>query len=422
MEKNTALQNKIYLLVPFEKKDSVKKLGAKWDPENKGWYIDHPLISKKFNKWLPEMYKHSSQPPFIRLNFFPMATSGHNVRSTWKSDEWDAFREQLINLTGNRCTICGEKNQNPKNEYIDAHCHEHWEFEIDYTHKTGIQRLKEFTPLCQQCHDAVHINILRNKKEKDSAYEAKYLNAFHHLCAVNRWQDRECELKIEAEISQLKEYQDFNWKVDISLAVTLYKTLLDTELSNTITAINCYKNSNKDNDHSTLNKSDDFCEAEEHSTLSIPDGNQDTNTFSNDTPKKKTKKVNDNKSFLSEKVNKVQPNNENIQEPKQIIKNINLNSRNIEKLLIGLIILILGTYVYFSISRPSEGPQTASLPPKTVQPVYIDNPPTLQKNMNKPKSTQEKPKNQYRKCEPVRGQPGAKMCQDHNGQWHLIKP
>ncbi len=31
---------RIYLVVPFEKKDEVKALGAKWDPEKKKWYIN----------------------------------------------------------------------------------------------------------------------------------------------------------------------------------------------------------------------------------------------------------------------------------------------------------------------------------------------------------------------------------------------
>lgn len=425
MKNDSNKKNKIYLLVPFEKKDSVKKLGARWDSENKGWYIDHPLISKKFNKWLPEMYKHSSQPPFIRLNFFPMATSGHNVRSAWETNEWTALREQLINLTGNRCTICGHRSQNKKDEYIDLDCHEHWEFEVDYKNRTGIQRLKEFIPLCKECHRAAHINILRNKKEKNSLYDSEYLNAFQHLCIVNRWQERECEINIENEISKLTEYQNFNWSVNISIAVTLYKTLVSTELSNTNTDINCYKNQNKENtNYSMLDESDDIYEIEEQGTL---DNHNKHNVYSLTAftlPDEALKQdyFQNNASLKSTKLKNIELHRETSNQAIQNINNVNPKATNVKKLLSGIALIILGTYAYFSLSRPSEPPQSASLTPQSTNPVKIDISAPPQENTNQPKQISKKPQNPYRKCEPVRGQPGAKMCQDHNGQWHLISP
>ena len=40
----------VYLKVPFDDKDEVKSLGARWDPDKKSWYCNKSDIDK-FNKW-----------------------------------------------------------------------------------------------------------------------------------------------------------------------------------------------------------------------------------------------------------------------------------------------------------------------------------------------------------------------------------
>ncbi|MBP9693342.1 MAG: hypothetical protein KBE16_01350 [Alphaproteobacteria bacterium] len=414
MEKETNYPNRIYLLVPFSEKDKVKKLGARWDPDNEGWYIDSPLVRKKFNEWLPEMYKHSSEPPFVRLNFFPMATSGHNVRSVWNTDEWNTLRKQLILRKGNRCSICGQRNQNDKGEDIDLECHEHWDFEPDYTQQKGIQRLIEFILLCKQCHTATHIHILQDKKEKDSAYELEYTNAFYHLCCVNRWQVRECELTIEQEILKLKEFEKLNWVVDISVAITLYKTLVNSELSNKSTIINCYKSQDKKN-------SDDLYEADEHYLPSVSNLNSHPTVIASEEILKQKDLLNASPlKFTKHKNTATHSKKQNSAIP--IINNTSTSKINPEKFVAGIVLTILVIYAYLYLSKPSTPLQSAALPPQSTQPIKVDIPTPPQENTRKPNSEAKKSQNQYRKCEPVQGQPGAKMCQDQRGQWHLITP
>ncbi len=36
---NTSVSTKIYMNVPFSKNEEIKKLGGKWDNNNKKWYI-----------------------------------------------------------------------------------------------------------------------------------------------------------------------------------------------------------------------------------------------------------------------------------------------------------------------------------------------------------------------------------------------
>ncbi len=39
--------------IKFSEKDSVKVLGAKWDPAKKRWYVPEHLLLAPFAKWLP---------------------------------------------------------------------------------------------------------------------------------------------------------------------------------------------------------------------------------------------------------------------------------------------------------------------------------------------------------------------------------
>lgn len=45
---------KIYLEVPFEQEDIVKKLGSKWDKEKKQWYIPENVDPLTLDRWMPD--------------------------------------------------------------------------------------------------------------------------------------------------------------------------------------------------------------------------------------------------------------------------------------------------------------------------------------------------------------------------------
>jgi hypothetical protein len=46
-----------YLEVPYEEKDQAKRLGARWDPAAKHWFIDPTRTEPdQFNRWLPEQH------------------------------------------------------------------------------------------------------------------------------------------------------------------------------------------------------------------------------------------------------------------------------------------------------------------------------------------------------------------------------
>jgi len=44
----------IFLKVPFKEKEKAKRLGAKWDPVAKAWYLPEGVNPNSFSQWLPE--------------------------------------------------------------------------------------------------------------------------------------------------------------------------------------------------------------------------------------------------------------------------------------------------------------------------------------------------------------------------------
>ena len=51
----------LFLEVPFAQKDSVKRLGAKWDGATRKWYIPHGMDVHLFSRWWPEALKLKMQ-------------------------------------------------------------------------------------------------------------------------------------------------------------------------------------------------------------------------------------------------------------------------------------------------------------------------------------------------------------------------
>lgn len=48
------MSNLVFLEVPFEDKDEVKSLGAKWHSDRKKWFVPSDKDSQPFGKWIPE--------------------------------------------------------------------------------------------------------------------------------------------------------------------------------------------------------------------------------------------------------------------------------------------------------------------------------------------------------------------------------
>jgi|APGre2960657373_1045057.scaffolds.fasta_scaffold09508_3 hypothetical protein len=80
---NTTNNTKKYtLLVPFDDKDIVKKLGAKWDSVNKNWYFMGDLPE--------ELQKYKSYPVFIEYDDKDL------FKTKYKSLRWNPTKKNWL--------------------------------------------------------------------------------------------------------------------------------------------------------------------------------------------------------------------------------------------------------------------------------------------------------------------------------------
>lgn len=58
---------RINLQVPFSEKDEAKRLGARWDPDKKVWYISEGMPITPFQNWLPAETVINVRSPFYAI-------------------------------------------------------------------------------------------------------------------------------------------------------------------------------------------------------------------------------------------------------------------------------------------------------------------------------------------------------------------
>lgn len=56
-------ESKTWLSVPFDEKDEAKALGARWDRQEKSWFVQAGVALEPFERWLPENRPSRQEPP-----------------------------------------------------------------------------------------------------------------------------------------------------------------------------------------------------------------------------------------------------------------------------------------------------------------------------------------------------------------------
>lgn len=69
-----------------------------------------------------------------------------NLRSILTPAQWDAVRRKAYARADGKCTVCGAPSRR-----LEAH--ERW----TYDEKNGVQKLKEVSAVCRDCHEVIHI-------------------------------------------------------------------------------------------------------------------------------------------------------------------------------------------------------------------------------------------------------------------------
>lgn len=192
------MNNKKFIRCSYTEKEMVKKLGARWDIENKSWYIPLGLNEEPFAKWL---VNESGLQAIggLYVDLVPQTCWFSNIRSALSKSDWDLIRKKMYQDSNYRCDIChGYGSEHP----VEAH--ERWSFDWN----TTTQKLTKIESLCPDCHQATHFGFaMVSGHEKD---------AFNRLKYVNGWNDLQTNSHIE-EAFKIWEKRNLisNWKLDI---------------------------------------------------------------------------------------------------------------------------------------------------------------------------------------------------------------
>ncbi|MCG7354960.1 DUF5710 domain-containing protein, partial [Roseomonas mucosa] len=191
------------LNVPFAQKDEVKKLGAKWDADSRGWWIPISPVDERFYDWVPQIYRQT--PPVLKPDLIPEPCWGLNLRSLLTAEAWQDLRTATFEQAGKRCVICGGRG--PK---WPVECDEEWEFIEDLGQPGhGCQRLIGLRALCPGCHAAKHIG----KAHVDGREE----EAFDQLSYVNSWTQEQCEAYVSLAFTEFDRRSEMTWSMDLSI-------------------------------------------------------------------------------------------------------------------------------------------------------------------------------------------------------------
>lgn len=68
------------LRVPFAEKDEAKRLGARWDPGRRLWYVQNAADLSAFSRWLPDTAEDGAAEPLKPAGTRKPATSAALVK------------------------------------------------------------------------------------------------------------------------------------------------------------------------------------------------------------------------------------------------------------------------------------------------------------------------------------------------------
>jgi Domain of unknown function (DUF5710) len=202
-ESKSKSSDRLYLVVPFSKKDQAKALGARWDPVQQKWYAQTQFseLLSKFKIYEPVSFIGENRlfgGNLLYVDMIPSSCS-ENVRSNVSEETWETIRYTVRDRSRNTCELCRICCK-------ATHCHERFSYDM----KTKTQKLERLLCVCEDCHGVIHFGFSKNiKKNGDKTRE--------HLKKVRGMTDEEVDKHVK-EAYELRYKQDkVDWKLDISI-------------------------------------------------------------------------------------------------------------------------------------------------------------------------------------------------------------
>lgn len=163
-EPRKSTKQTIELNVPFAQKEEAKKLGARWNPERKKWFVPEGVSEMPFKRWIENVPKPSARPA-TQTMFAPLwlMTSKESCYRCHKNSVVFAITSQAIEDydIGDENDVHYQMHRTDKNHYVSISNLEHVDerigqylaravpnYRIDYS-KT--QNARVYMNHCEHC-------------------------------------------------------------------------------------------------------------------------------------------------------------------------------------------------------------------------------------------------------------------------------
>lgn len=135
----------------------------------------------------------------LKVELVPENVWYFNLRSEFKTFQWDFLRKIIYELANHRCEICGGRG---RKRLVEAH--EEW----NYDDKKHIITLVKITALCPSCHRCKHLGLAQ--------VQGTYDKALKHLAKVNKISYTEAEKYSDYVFDIWEKRSEHFWEIDIS--------------------------------------------------------------------------------------------------------------------------------------------------------------------------------------------------------------
>ena len=109
---------KIFLNVPIDEvsEAAAQAAGARYDEIHDGFYILEHEADEALQKWIPRMYRKNAAKPYLEINLVPKTSYHKNLHSLFLLPEmWDVLKKEIYRRAGYRCEICGDQSVKANN-------------------------------------------------------------------------------------------------------------------------------------------------------------------------------------------------------------------------------------------------------------------------------------------------------------------
>lgn len=147
----------LLLEVAFEEKDTVKQLGAKWQPQFKKWCVKDVKDYPKFSKWI------KAQGDIVILGDFYLLTTDYNCQKCQQPLEVIAFGLKQYWIVGTEAPI-NVTNQihegvhllstmHPLSYELKRYIQKNFHYRLGVSKDSNKSGLRNFCPHCQKVQD-----------------------------------------------------------------------------------------------------------------------------------------------------------------------------------------------------------------------------------------------------------------------------